>query len=92
MDNVAAREWSSFYDANDPTNAWEEMHKIITEEADKMCPVREYRIRNSKPLWLANELIKQMKDRDYFYTKAKRTNNEDDWNIASFIETRLILI
>ena len=25
-----------------------------------------------------------MKDRDYFYWKAKQTNSEDDWNIAKF--------
>ena len=25
-----------------------------------------------------------MKDRDYFYRKAKRTKDEDDWNIANF--------
>ena len=84
MDNLTARKWDSFYDATDPTKAWEEIHKIIIEEADIMCPVREYKIRNSKPPWLANELIEQMKDRDYFYTKAKRMNNEDDWNIAKF--------
>ena len=83
-DNVMNKEWGHFYNANDPTTAWEEMCKLIAEEADKMCPVREYKIRNSKPPWLANELIEQMKDRDYFYTKAKRTNNEDDWNIAKF--------
>ena len=29
-------------------------------------------------------MLEQMKDRDYFYLKAKRTNSEDDWNIAKF--------
>ena len=33
---------------------------------------------------MTNEMLEQMKDRDYFYLKAKRTNSEDDWNIAKF--------
>ena len=49
-----------------------------------MCPVRKFKIRNNKPCWLTNELIEQMKDRDYFSLKAKKTNSEDDWNIAKF--------
>ena len=49
-----------------------------------MCPIRSYKIRNSKPCWLTSELIEQMKDRDYFYRKAKRTNIEEYWNIAKF--------
>ena len=84
MENVSNADWAPFYECNDPAAAWEKMIRIITEEADRMCPVRDYKIRNSKPPWIVSELIEQMKDRDYFYTKAKRTNNEDDWNIAKF--------
>ena len=84
VQGVASHSWADFYNATDPSQAWEVMQNIITKEADKMCPVKTFKIRNSKPCWLTNELIEQMKDRDYFYRKAKRTNNEDDWNIAKF--------
>ena len=60
------------------------MHRIIVGEADKQCPIRTYKIRYTKPPCLTNEIIEQMKDRDYFYVKAKRTGNEDDWNKAKF--------
>ena len=83
-DNLLAQRWNYFYEMQDPGEAWEEMQRIIVREADKQCPIRSYKIRNSKPCWLTNEIIEQMKDRDYFYQKAKRTNSEDDWNIAKF--------
>ena len=83
-DNILASDWSPFYNAPDPSKAWDEMLSNIVKEADKMCPVRKFRIRNNKPCWLTNKLIEQMKDRDYFYRKAKQTNSEDDWNIAKF--------
>ena len=83
-DSILAQKWDYFYDAPDAETAWAEMERIITWEADKQCPIRTYKIRNTKPSWLTNEIIEQMKDRDYFYQKAKRYNSEDDWNIAKF--------
>ena len=82
--SISSKNWPPFYDAHTPSGAWKEMLNIITEEADRQCPIKHYKIRNSKPSWLTNELIEQMKDRDYFYQKAKKMNDEDDWNIAKF--------
>ena len=84
MDNIMAQKWEYFYNATDPMKAWDEMLKIINREANKQCPARTYKIKHNKPCWLTNEIVEQMKDRDYFYWKAKRTSDEDDWNIAKF--------
>ena len=84
VDGVSARDWGPFYTAKSPADAWTEMQNIIVEEANKICPVKTFTIRNTRPSWITNELIEQMKDRDYFYKKAKRTLSEDDWNIAKF--------
>ena len=84
INNITSKNWKFFFDASDPTEAWNEMLNIITEEANRQCPVRSFKIRNTKPSWLTNELIEQMKDRDYFYNKAKNFGHEDDWNIAKF--------
>ena len=69
---------------SDPSQAWENMLDIITNEADKTSPLRKFCIKNTKSCWLTNELIEQMKDRDYFYRKAKTLSDEDYWNIAKF--------
>ena len=84
MDNIMAQKWEYFYNATDPMKAWDEMLKIINREANKQCPARTYKIKHNKPCWLTNEIVEQIKDRDYFYRKAKRTYDEDDWNIAKF--------
>ena len=34
---------------------------------------------------MTDELIEQIKDRDYFYHKAKASGDEDDWNIAKHL-------
>ena len=84
LDNIEDRDWSQFFNAEDPGHAWDIMQNILVEEAERICPVRQFKIRNTRPCWITNEMIEQMKDRDYFYRKAKTTNSEDDWNIAKF--------
>ena len=89
FNNIKEANWDSFYEASDPTLAWEIMQNNIILEADKMCPIKQFKIKNTKPCRVTNELIECMRDRDYLYSKAKRTNNEDDWNIAKFHRNRV---
>ena len=74
--------WEEFYDLGDPEEAWNFMLGRITLILDEMCPIQTFQIRNYRPDWMTDELIEQIKDRDYFYRKAKASGNEDDWNIA----------
>ena len=64
---------------------WLKMQGILRSEIDKTCPMRNYVVRSHRPCWVTNDLIEQMKDRDYFYKKAKLTKDEDDWNIAKYL-------
>ena len=77
--------WEGFFNEPDLNLAWKLMLDRITEEVDKQCPMRSFHIQNYKPSWITDELIEQGKDRDYFYKKAKRTKDEDDWNIAKHL-------
>ena len=52
---------------------------------DDMCPIRTFRIKNYRPVWITPELIEQIKDRDCFYNKAKLGKDEDHWNIAKHL-------
>ena len=54
----------------------------ITKIADDLCPIKSYKVRDNKPVWLTNELVELQKDRDYFYSKAKQTRDPGDWFIA----------
>ena len=69
----------------DPNEAWDYMLKQITSIIDVMCPQRFFKIKNYRPDWATPELVEQIKDRDYFYRKAKSTKDEDDWNIAKHL-------
>ena len=78
-------DWLKFYEIKEVNKAWNFLLSQITEILDKMCPIRSFRIKNYRPDWMTDELIEQIKDRDYFYRKAKKTGNEDAWNIAKHL-------
>ena len=77
--------WGTFYKILDPNIAWDYILKQFVPIIDNMCPIRVFKIRNYRPDWITTELLEQIKDRDYFYKKAKRTRNEDDWRIAKHL-------
>ena len=75
-------DWDSFYKIQDPNIAWDFMLDRFLPILDTMCPVQTFSIKNYKPDWITPELVEQIKDRDYFYSKAKRNGDDDSWNIA----------
>ena len=70
---------------SDPSDVWHFLHKNISQILDVMCPVKTFHIKNYRPDWMTEGLIEQIRDRDYFYKKAKRTGDIDMWNIAKYL-------
>ena len=82
---LAAADWTEFYKSENTEQAWSLPQEHIIGILDIMCPVRTFRIKNYRPDWMTRELIEQIKDRDYFYKLAKKTGDEDMWNIAKHL-------
>ena len=78
-------DWRGFKDIEDPCEAWEYVLDNINTILDSMCPLRTFHIKNYGPDWMTKELIELLKDRDYFYKKAKLANDDDYWNIAKYL-------
>ena len=85
IDNLYKSDWAGLYLHHDPELAWDFLYQKLTMELDKSCPIRKSRVRNYIPDWINPRLREMMKNRDYFYSKAKQTNNDDDWNIAKHL-------
>ena len=84
-ENLKSLNWEPLSDLKDPGEAWDFILNHITTVLDAMCPVRTFHIKNYRPDWMTKELIEQIKDRDYFYRKAKLSGDEDSWNIAKYL-------
>ena len=75
-------EWHPFYAMTDPDHAWAYLLHKIEAEIDKMCPVKEIKIKKPKAQWISNELLEFINDKDDLLILAKTTNSPDDWNAA----------
>ena len=85
LNNLAATDWGQLYKLDDPQEAWSTLHELIKTELDRQCPVRKTKIKQYIPDWIDPDLRSLIRDRDYFYKKAKMTGKEDDWNIAKHL-------
>ena len=84
-DKLLECNWDEFYQIKDPNVAWDFILRKVVPILDQMCPIRSFKIKNYRPEWVTHELIEQIKDRDYFYQKAKRSEDQDAWNIAKHL-------
>ena len=60
---------------------WTLIEQAIKTELDRQCPINNFNFNKAKPPYIHKHILEQMRNRDYFYRKAKLTHNDDDWNI-----------
>ena len=58
-----------------------EMNKIL-EIADRMCPLKRYKVPQAKDPWITNEILEMIKDKDRLLRKAKKRKLAADWENA----------
>ena len=86
--NLKTQDWQNLYDQDSVNCQWSIMYDRIVAEADKQCPIKEFEFNYHKPPYLTNALLDQIRNRDYFYKKAKKFGDEDDWNIAKYLRNQ----
>ena len=86
------QDWTVFDNSDEVDQMWSEIEMKITNSLDKICPVRELLVSDSKPEWLNNEIIQVMRNRDKAYRRARRSENEVDWRKATFLRNRVEIL
>ena len=92
LELIATKNLEPFMTENDPEKCWSMLYKLIIELADKLCPVRNYRVKSNKPQWLTREVLEAQKDRDYLYSKAMSTGDEGHDQMKRFLEDTEFLV
>ena len=76
------QDWQVFDTETDPEILWNTMVNNIMNCIDKMCPLKNFKVRASDKPWFTNELLEQIKDKDKALKRAKKTGKSNDWKIA----------
>ena len=70
--------WDEFWLLDDPNVCWDFILKNITRELDRMCPLKERKVRLSNEPWLTNGILEAIYDKDQAWKLAKRKGKEED--------------
>ena len=76
----------TFTDVNDAWSCWSEM---FNDACNKHAPVKEKRIKGFLPEWVTSEFLSLSKDRDYYYSRAHKTNDPQDWVKAKSLRNKV---
>ena len=87
--SIIEADWSEFDDTGDPEKLWEIMREIFEKPLDKFGPITKLMIPEKKPKWINADILKLMRDRDTFYRRARRTGDQDAWNIARYLQNEV---
>ena len=62
---------------------------MFNDACNKHAPVKERRIKGFLPEWVTSEFLSLSKDRDYYYSRAHKTNDPHDWVKAKSLRNKV---
>ena len=89
QNNLVNADWREFYDNEDPNWLWDFMYNVILEKIEPMCPMKEFKVAEFKEIWMTNEAIEAIKDKERALNRARRTRSEEDWFEARAVRNRV---
>ena len=85
QESLSNSKWDTFYNLEDPEEAWNVIRTKIEELLNVSCPIKRIKIKKLKDPWVTNELLELISDKEEALKTARRTDNEDDWHIARYL-------
>ena len=61
---------------------WKIYENNILTVLDPMCPLRNFNITSKRDPWIFDDLINEIKQKDFLLKRAKRTKRDIDWTEA----------
>ena len=92
VNDLTHQDWGRFFETTDPNQLWPTFHGYIMESINPMCPLKTFKIRKFKEIWVTNEILELIKDKDAALHKAKRTNSETHWTAARRLRNNCVAI
>ena len=93
QENLLNKNWIEFYNLQDVDQAWEYMEKQITDEINKLCPLRKIKIKDIKEPWITHEIVEMIHDKARLHKIAYLSKNQldIDHSKAAKNETKLMV-
>ena len=81
--------WEQFYAETEPAACWDILESKIRGHLDRICPQKEFKVKEVKDPWISNEILEEIKDKDRLLFRARRTKKVEDWVLARQARNRV---
>ena len=68
---------------------WSLWKHLFCTICDTHSPFKNKRVKGSLPKWITSDFLRLAKDRDYYYKRAHKTNNPNDWDQAKHLRNKV---
>ena len=92
VDELTNYDWTDLWESDDPKYFWDFILTAIEEHIDSMCPMKEGKVRQKGELWITNEILELINDKDMAWKQAKKSNNPDDLIIAKALRNQTLCV
>ena len=72
-------DWNRVTTHNNPNEMWDFWKHLLASVIDKHAPFRTIRVKNKRSPWITNELLREIRKRDFLKNKAASTNDPSIW-------------
>ena len=89
IDTIRNINWDRICNLDDVNVALNEWQSSFNAACDKHAPFKEKRVKGCLPEWINSDFLRLSKDRDYYFSKAHKTNNDEDWKKAKSLRNKV---
>lgn len=72
-------DWNRILQMKNPNDQWDAFFGYIISVVDKLCPLKTYNVTKTRPVYISDEILDRIKERDMFLRLAKKHNNQAYW-------------
>ena len=90
LSDLRAVDWSNIKQFKDVNSMWTTFKTNFMEVVDKHMPIKERRIRTDSEKWINDDILSEMRQRDYLHRKALKSLEESDWNLYKAARNRVV--
>ena len=79
--NLFNAEWNSVMTSDNVIDAWSKFKTLFLSIVNKMSPIKEVRMKQRTELWVTNDILKSIKERDKAFRDFKNHKTEETFSI-----------
>ena len=92
VEELTNHDWTIFWESEEPEYCWDFILTTIEGYIDNMCLMKERKVRQKGELWLTNEILELIYDKDMAWKQAKKSKDPDDLIIAKALRNQTLSV